>query len=319
MADISVVSYVSDPAGRRTMRRVESTAVVLGTRDVGEADLLVTLLVRDWGRITGVAKAAKKSKRRFVNTFDTSHVIRVRFYRPRGRDLFLIEDASLVDPHPNVFGDVRSAAYGSFVIELVRELTPEEEASADLFDAAASFLALLDERGAREDLLWLFVLRILKVLGLAPLFSSCVRCRKEGWADEGSRFVPEAGGMVCAACLLPRDRGIVLGRGTVAALTKALDIPLERLPRITLGNSSLSETRQALFSFIDHQTPRRLRSADFIERYLRRPAPPPHRRIPERLRVPTGLSPVVYGGSRPSAPFGARRYPLTLRKKALHY
>jgi DNA repair protein RecO (recombination protein O) len=279
MADTSaIVSHAADPAAlpvSRAMRHTESAAIVLGTRDVGEADLLVTLLVRDTGRITGVAKAAKKSKRRFVNTFDTSHLIRVRFYRPRGRDLFLIEDAALVDPHPNAFGDVKSAAYGSLVIELVRELAPEEESSADLFDAAASFLALLDERGAREDLLWLFVLRILKVLGLAPLFSSCVRCRKAGWTDAGSLFVPEAGGIVCAACLLPRDRGVALGRGTVAALTKALDIPLERLSRIALNTSSIVEARQALFSFIDHQTPRRLRSADFIERYLRpRPAPP---------------------------------------------
>ena len=236
---------------------------------MGESDLLVDLLVRDAGRITGVAKAAKKSKRRFVNAFDTSHLIRVKFYRPRGRDLFLIEDASLIDPHPNTSRDMRSAAYGAYILELLLELAPEEERSVDLFDTAASFLELLDERGGREDLLWLFVVKILKIVGLAPLFSSCVRCRRDDGASQDSLFVPEAGGMVCGPCLSPRDRGIVLGRGTKTALEKALDIPLGRLCRITLGNSSLVETRQALFSFIDHQMARRMRSADFIERYLR--------------------------------------------------
>ena len=46
------------------MRRIESSAVVLGARVFGESDLLVDLLVRDAGRITGVAKSAKKSKKR---------------------------------------------------------------------------------------------------------------------------------------------------------------------------------------------------------------------------------------------------------------
>jgi recombinational DNA repair protein (RecF pathway) len=50
------------------MRKMESQALVLRTREMGESDLLVDLLVRGVGRIVGVAKSAKKSKRRFVIT-----------------------------------------------------------------------------------------------------------------------------------------------------------------------------------------------------------------------------------------------------------
>ncbi len=176
------------------MRSRESHAVVLGTRDMGESDLLVELLVRDAGRIVGVAKAAKKSKRRFVNTFDLGHVIRVKYYLPRGRELFLIEDASLLDPHGRLTYDLRSMAYAAFVIELIRELFPEAQRSTDLFETAALLLSLLDERGGRENLLWLFVLRILKISGIAPLFSACVRCQSPISQHGGCLFCPGGGG-----------------------------------------------------------------------------------------------------------------------------
>jgi len=251
------------------MRSHESQAVVLGARDMGESDLLVELLVQDAGRIVGVAKAAKKSKKRFVNTFDLGHVIRVKYYLPRGRELFLIEDASLIDPHGKLTYDLRSMAYAAFIIELIRELFPEAQRSTALYETAALFLSLLDERGGREDLLWLFVLRVLKISGIAPLFSACVRCRSLS-ADTPDRFfVPDAGGFVCGACLVPRDRAVALSRGTVSALVAATDIPIERLGRIALSPASTSQTREALFSFIDHQVGRRMRSADFIERYIR--------------------------------------------------
>lgn len=251
------------------MRSLESQGIVLFIREMGESDLLVELLTRDAGKISGIAKAAKKSKRRFVNTFDFGHHIRVKFYRPRGRDLFLIENASLIDPHLNLGADLRSMTYAAFVIELIRELAPDEERSADLFDTAALFLSTLDGRGGREDVLWLFALKILKISGIAPLFSACVRCRTPNLDPAGGFFVPEAGGMVCGSCLLPRDPTIVLTRGTGTALCAALEAPVERLSRIVLTPGSLSQTRDSLTSFIDRQLGRRMRSADFIERYLR--------------------------------------------------
>jgi DNA repair protein RecO (recombination protein O) len=43
----------------------ESEAIVLRTYPMREADLLVTLLTRAEGKVRGVARSAKKSKRRF--------------------------------------------------------------------------------------------------------------------------------------------------------------------------------------------------------------------------------------------------------------
>ena len=43
----------------------QSEAIVLRTYPLREADLLVTLFTRTEGKVKGVARAAKKSRRRF--------------------------------------------------------------------------------------------------------------------------------------------------------------------------------------------------------------------------------------------------------------
>jgi hypothetical protein len=68
---------------------------------------------------------------------------------------------------------------------------------------------------------------------------------------------------------MPRDRAVMLARATVTALAAATEATTDRLSRIALSPASISQTREALFSFIDHQLGKRMRSADFIERYIR--------------------------------------------------
>ena len=48
-------------------------ALVLRGRTHGESDKIVTFLTRDWGKVTGIAKGAKRSQRRFVNVLEPSH------------------------------------------------------------------------------------------------------------------------------------------------------------------------------------------------------------------------------------------------------
>src|SRR2546429_3989045 len=62
----------------------ESEAIVLRTYPMREADLLVTLFTRLEGKVRGVARSAKKSKRRFGGALEPLTYIRV-YYDDRER------------------------------------------------------------------------------------------------------------------------------------------------------------------------------------------------------------------------------------------
>lgn len=255
---------------------------------MGESDLLVELFTRRSGIVVGVAKGAKKSRKRFVNTFDTANLITAKFYRPKGRELFIIEDASLIDSFPHLSISISLLAYCEFTLELLREFAPEGVPHPELFDGVSSFLSAVNEIGAKnerwngssipsaEGLFWSYTLKFLEGLGISPLLKQCVRCGK-GFRDYASEngadlFIPSAGGMVCARCLLTREGGVPFSRGTIMALAKAVEVPIEGVGRpsaLKFTFSSLKEIRKGLLAFIRYQAGRSLKSADFIERYIR--------------------------------------------------
>src|SRR5439155_1403923 len=67
-----------------SMALKESEAIVLRTYPMREADLLVTLFTRLEGKVRGVARSAKKSKRRFGGALEPLTYVRV-YYDDRER------------------------------------------------------------------------------------------------------------------------------------------------------------------------------------------------------------------------------------------
>ena len=55
----------------------ESEAIVLRTYPLREADLLVTLFTRTEGKVRGVARSAKKSKRRFGGALEPLTLVKM--------------------------------------------------------------------------------------------------------------------------------------------------------------------------------------------------------------------------------------------------
>jgi len=124
----------------------ESEAIVLRTYPLREADVLVTLLTRLEGKVRGVARAAKKSRRRFGGALEPLTYVRV-YYEDRERQELARLDSCEVLESPLAFevSYPRAVALGH-VGELLDELLPDREVNDDVFRLAVAVLAAL--RGA---------------------------------------------------------------------------------------------------------------------------------------------------------------------------
>src|SRR5689334_22638418 len=174
----------------------ESEAVILRTYPMREADLLVTLFTRQEGKIKGVARAAKKSKRRFGGALEPLTYVRA-FYDFRERqELVRLDSCEVIEsPMTSEIGYPRAVALGH-VAELVDELLPDHEASDAVFRLTLSVLQEL-----RGTALWMpltyFELWMTRLMGFLPELSECTAC---GRALNGSRafWHALADGLVCA-------------------------------------------------------------------------------------------------------------------------
>jgi len=174
----------------------ESEAIVLRTYPLRESDLLVTLFTRLEGKVKGVARAAKKSKRRFGGALEPLTYVRTFYDDREGQELARLDSCEVIEsPLATEISYPRAVALGH-VAELLDELLPDREPSDAVFRLA---LAVLQE--LRGPALWMpltyFELWMTRLMGFLPEFSECVVC---GRSLEGSRafWHALADGLMCA-------------------------------------------------------------------------------------------------------------------------
>jgi len=174
----------------------ESEAIVLRTYPLREADLLVTLFTRLEGKVRGVARAAKKSKRRFGGALEPLTYVRAYYDDRERQELARLDSCDVLEsPLASEVSYPRAVALGH-VAELLDELLPDREANDAVFRLALSVLMAL-----RGPDVWMpvtyFELWLTRLVGFLPDLSECVVCGK---ALNGNRafFHVLADGLMCA-------------------------------------------------------------------------------------------------------------------------
>jgi len=247
---------------------------VLRSVDFGESDRIVHLLVPDAGRLTAIAKGARRSLRRFPGTLDLFNHLRVQVDRRRTAGLARLEQATLIEAFTPLRREPARFALACYLIELLDRLAPEGGARADgrrLFGFALSALrTVATPRRIDSRLRTLLELRALDALGLRPELRHCVRCGSSlqaGGAGEVA-FAVADGGPVCTGCLRDAEPLLRVHRGTLRALDQGLRFDLEHLDRLVMSRQALEESRRILDRFQRYHTGVELRSERFLDEML---------------------------------------------------
>jgi DNA repair protein RecO (recombination protein O) len=172
------------------MALMESEAIVLRTYPLREADLLVTLFTRSEGKLRGVARSAKKSKRRFGGALEPLTYVRA-FYDVRER---LDACEVLESPLSTEVSYARAVAL-AHVGELLDELLPDHEANDAIFRLTLSVLHVLTGGDVWMPVTY-FELWLTRLVGFLPELTECIVC---GRSLNGSRafFHALADGLMC--------------------------------------------------------------------------------------------------------------------------
>jgi len=134
----------------------ESTAaIVLRARDYSESDRIVTMLTREFGKLSGIAKGAKASRRRFERKLEPfSHVNLFFRRRPHGQLVFITRAEPGDSAPPTIEDDLAKIALGSYMLELEDALTSEEAEAVDAYHVLARALETLGSGAASLAMWW---------------------------------------------------------------------------------------------------------------------------------------------------------------------
>lgn len=227
-------------------------AVVLRILDYGESDRIVTFCTSGFGKLRGIAKGARRSRKRFANALEPFSCSRILFSRRREDGLALIEHSDVICHFPAIRADLEKTLSASYLIDLTDQFTPEDKKNEALFRLLIGFLQLLETVPVKEALLRYFEIRLLKLSGYDPLLDHCLICKAPLDKEAAYCFRAADGGLTCLSCRPQSPDAVPVSLGTIRTLLMARDLTIDRLERLLLSDQSAAESRLLLARFIRH-------------------------------------------------------------------
>lgn len=246
------------------MPLVKTTAIVLRSRKWGDADRIVTLYSRDFGKIRGVARGARRQKSRFGGAIEPFSVCRLNLFEKTGDSLFRISHVDLVRSSQVLREDLRLMASAARMVNVVTAITPDGDPDPLLFDTLEQGLASLHETKDSSFTALLFQVRLLGLTGFRPQTDQCAACGKAHFIGE-PQFSPTAGGIVCLACASrQRVRCVAFSRGSLLFLQQAIRLAPAVLTRLRAVGQVRNEVEEAIEGYVTVIAGKRLPPVDFL-------------------------------------------------------
>jgi DNA repair protein RecO (recombination protein O) len=242
----------------------------LKTTPLRESDLLVTLYTETHGRVSAVARGARKSQRRFAGGLQLLVLGRYQLgRRPRG-ELWGLDAAEVEREWTTLASDVFAVAHASYIAELVAALMPAESPEPRVLDVIVALWESLVEGGPSPAALRATEIELLDVAGHRPALEACAACGATD-LEAGAMFDPTRGGAICKRCaatsrtagVRPLDPGtLAYLRAAGAAGSPSAARALDSDPRVAPADRSAG--RDAMIAMVQSLVGKPLKSLEYI-------------------------------------------------------
>lgn len=234
-------------------------ALVLRVVPFSETSCVVTLFTRLHGKISALAKGARRPKSPFESALDLLAVCRVVFLHKSSESLDLLTEAKLEHRFHSSSRDLSRLYAAYYVVELLRELTSEDDPAPPLYDAAVNTVRALDVEGVVGREILRFELTALKSAGHQPTLDRCVRCSVQLSDQTRYAFGLLSGGVLCRKCRLGQPKVASVSKEGLEVLRVFADEDSDSWRTVTLDRRSRGELRGIMNSYLSHIIGRRPR------------------------------------------------------------
>jgi DNA repair protein RecO (recombination protein O) len=188
---------------------IKDNAICIRAVDFSETSQILTFFAKDSGKITAIAKGAKRPKSSFGGPVEMFSYGKIVFADSEREKLATLTE---FDPAPQTFASFSANLFKLncclYAAELLNKLTHDYDPHPRLFDDFLRFLQNAAEAADNSEILThliLFQLSLLKETGLKPVLSRCVNCKtrfehRASGIQHQVYFSSSANGLICRDC-----------------------------------------------------------------------------------------------------------------------
>ncbi|MFQ3549611.1 MAG: DNA repair protein RecO [Armatimonadota bacterium] len=244
------------------MRSYSANGVVVKRIDLGEKDRIITIFTKEYGKISAVAKGARRPGSKLAGASELMSYSKL--FLSKGKDLDILTQADIKESFPNVRCNLNSLAHAIYILELASSFVDENQPNPDLFDNMLSTLYVLEAGTDPEISARYFEMGLLKLQGYEPHFEECVKCGCTEF-DEKISFNVILGGVECGKCRpFPIDSMMIR-----SALCSYVDVLRKSQPQelknLKFPIGAKRELEKVLKWHIRYRLEKELKSFEFIK------------------------------------------------------
>jgi DNA repair protein RecO (recombination protein O) len=145
-----------------------ASGIVLRIRPLTETSLITNWLTPELGRLSTVAKGARRPKSPFRGKLDLFYEADFSFQRSRSSELHTLREVGLLETHAALRREMGWVQQASYCAALVEQTTEKETPLPAIFRLMRELLAEIPKRPPRPQTIFAFELKLLDELGLMP-------------------------------------------------------------------------------------------------------------------------------------------------------
>ncbi|WP_058301877.1 DNA repair protein RecO [Gorillibacterium timonense] len=235
--------------------------IVIRSMDYGEGHRILSLLTGRMGKISVMARGAKKVKSRLAAVTQPFTYGEYVIYFGSGQ-MGTLNQGDSIQPHRPLREDLHKAAYSAYLAELVDRLTAEREPNGSLFEQVKAALQAIEEDKDPAIILAVMEMKMLALAGYLPQLDECVSCGGE----EGEMMLSMMqGGILCPRCRAKDPSAVPLSPKALRLLRIFQRMDLRRLGATEVSPETKTEIRSIMRSFMDIHMNTKWKSRDFLD------------------------------------------------------
>lgn len=219
------------------MSIVKMKGIVIAENNMGDFDKMLTILTPGAGKISCVAKGARRPKSTLLA--GTQLLCFGEYVMYKGQEHYTISSCDTIEVFYNLRTDIDKLTYAANITKIIQDVTNENENSYKILQLYLNTLYMLSETENDPNfIVSVFKIKLLCFLGFKPKVEQCVTC---GCKENLHYFSIKDNGLKCDSCHGVDKSCIKISDSTATSLKYIVLAPAKKLYSFVLKNDSLKE------------------------------------------------------------------------------
>ena len=219
------------------MSIVKMKGIIIAENNMGDFDKMLTMLTPGAGKISCVAKGARRPKSSLLA--GTQFLCFGEYVMFKGQEHYTINSCDTIEVFYNLRTDIEKLEYAVNITKIIQDVTNENENSYKILQLYLNTLYMISETDKDPNFITsVFKIKLLCFLGFKPRIEECTNCRSK---ENLRYFSIKDNGLKCESCSRQDKGAIHISDSTVTSLIYIILAPAKKLFSFELKNESLKE------------------------------------------------------------------------------